>query len=95
MAREEQKGLLNTVCEDETYRALMEELSVTSVIGVPLKSQKTNLGVLLLARTDNYFAPSDSEFLSVLCGQASVAWKTPGFSLKFRMPTNNCKSWTT
>ncbi len=38
-----------------------------------MKSHNANVGVLILAHRDNHFAPSDSEFLSVLCGQAGIA----------------------
>lgn len=62
---------LNTV--DEHYRALIKQLDAISVIAAPLKSHNANVGVLILAHRDSYFAPSDSEFLSVLCGQAGIA----------------------
>ncbi len=61
----------NTV--DENHKTTLEQLGAASVIVTPLKSQKTSLGALILANTENYFAPSDGEFLSVLCGQASIA----------------------
>jgi signal transduction histidine kinase len=62
---------LNETHQD--HQSIIEQLEATSVIAVPLKSQKTRLGVLILAHRENYFAPSDSEFLSVLCGQAGIA----------------------
>jgi signal transduction histidine kinase/DNA-binding response OmpR family regulator len=52
---------------------LVKRLEATSVMAAPLKSQNGSLGVLILANHDALFAPSDSEFLSVLCGQASIA----------------------
>lgn len=55
------------------HHHLVEQMDATSVIATPLKSQQSNLGVLILTRTGSNFAPSDSEFLSVLCGQASIA----------------------
>lgn len=51
----------------------LEPMLADSVVITPLKSQGNSLGVLILAHKDNTLAPSDSEFLSVLCGQASVA----------------------
>lgn len=56
----------------QNYQALVDRLQAASVIATPLKSKNSNLGVLVLAHTEN-FAPSDNEFLSVLCGQASIA----------------------
>ena len=58
---------------NQNYQSFLEQLDASSVIVAPLKSQNANLGVLILASRDSYFAPSDSEFLSVLCGQASIA----------------------
>lgn len=55
------------------YDQLLRDLGAVSVISTPLKSQKANLGALVLAQKENRFAPSDSEFLLVLCGQASIA----------------------
>lgn len=52
---------------------LLEQLEGQSVIATPLRSQETNLGALVLVRQANDFAPSDSEFLSVMCGQAGIA----------------------
>jgi signal transduction histidine kinase len=74
LALEDGNPLTSSLSEaDETHRAIMEQLEAISVAATPLKSQKGNLGVLILAHRENYFAPSDSEFLSVLCGQASIA----------------------
>lgn len=58
---------------NQSHQTIAQELEAESAIATPLKSQKSNLGVLILAHTKNTFAPSDSEFLSVLCGQASIA----------------------
>jgi signal transduction histidine kinase/ActR/RegA family two-component response regulator len=62
---------LNAVGED--YQALIKQLDAVSVIAAPLKSKNANVGVLILAHKEDYFAPSDSEFLSILCGQAGIA----------------------
>lgn len=59
--------------QENHHPAILEQLAATSIISTPLKSQKADLGVLVLARAENRFAPSDSEFLSVLCGQAGIA----------------------
>jgi signal transduction histidine kinase/CheY-like chemotaxis protein len=58
--------------DNEQHVQMIEQLKANAVIGTPLKS-KANLGALILTHTENEFAPSDSEFLSVLCGQASIA----------------------
>ena len=39
----------------------------------PLKSQTSNLGALILIKDEDNFAPSDSDFLAVLSGQAGIA----------------------
>src|SRR5262245_42583719 len=48
-------------------REIVEQLGAVSAMAAPLKSQKGSLGVLILATQETLFAPSDSEFLSVLC----------------------------
>ena len=58
---------------EEDHQALLKQLGVTSMIATPLKSQKADLGALILAHKESYFTPGDGEFLSVLCGQASIA----------------------
>lgn len=55
------------------YQALLEQLGMQFVITTPLKSKENTLGVLVLARNKNDFAAGDSNFLSVLAGQASIA----------------------
>ena len=57
----------------QNHHGIIDQLDATSIIATPLKSQNSQLGVLILAHTDGSFAQSDSEFLSVLCGQASIA----------------------
>jgi signal transduction histidine kinase/CheY-like chemotaxis protein len=52
---------------------LLQQLQAKFVMATPLKSKKSNLGVLILARADQNFASSDSEFISVLASQASIA----------------------
>jgi signal transduction histidine kinase len=61
---------VNTPPEDEK---ILKQLAATVVVATPLKSLQSTLGVLILAHTDSAFAPSDNEFLSVLCGQAGIA----------------------
>jgi len=63
---------LTLTAETPKYQALLSQLQMTSVVVVPLKSQNSYLGVLILGREDGDFAPSDSEFLTVLCGQAAI-----------------------
>ena len=55
------------------YGPYLEAMNVTSAIVVPLKSQNSTLGLFIVAQQDKKFAPSDSEFLSVLSGQAGTA----------------------
>ncbi len=50
-----------------------ERMNVQSVIATPLQSRTTTLGVLVLVCEKEDFAPSDSEFLSVMCSQAGIA----------------------
>jgi signal transduction histidine kinase/ActR/RegA family two-component response regulator len=57
----------------QNHHGIFDQLGATSVIATPLKSQNSKLGVLILAHAENSFAQSDSEFLSVLCGQAGIA----------------------
>ncbi len=58
---------------DEHYQNGIDQLDVASIIATPLKSKNINLGAFVLAHKETVFAPSDSEFLSVLCGQAGIA----------------------
>lgn len=55
------------------------DLAAQSVLAVLLRSQNTNLGAIILLSQKNEFAPSDSEFLSVMCGQASIALENARF----------------
>jgi signal transduction histidine kinase/ActR/RegA family two-component response regulator len=57
----------------EEHQTLLERLQVQSIIATPLKAKETNLGVLILARTDSNFVQSDGDFLSVLSSQAGIA----------------------
>jgi signal transduction histidine kinase/DNA-binding response OmpR family regulator len=54
-------------------QALLEQLDMRFVIATPLKSKEITLGALILARSQSNFAGGDSNFLSVLAGQASIA----------------------
>lgn len=65
--------LLRQDKNNQYHQSIIEQLGAASVIATPLKSQMSNLGALVLAHIENKFAPSDSDFLSVLCGQASIA----------------------
>ena len=56
----------------EDYREFTKELENQAVLVTPLKSQNTNLGVLILIREQLDFSPADSEFLAVLASQASI-----------------------
>jgi signal transduction histidine kinase len=55
------------------YQAAMEAMGITAAIVAPLKSQNSSMGIIMLGLHQNTFAPSDSEFLSVLSGQAGTA----------------------
>lgn len=63
----------NRLNADSIQLDLLEALQVGFIIATPLKYKETVLGVLILARTANNFAPSDNDFLSVLASQASIA----------------------
>lgn len=74
LALEEGRQLVLTENDEKPQkRDLLAQLESTSAIATLLKSQKADLGVLVLAHQEGSFAPSDSEFLSVLCGQAGIA----------------------
>jgi signal transduction histidine kinase len=68
-----QQLVLNRQSADPFQLDLLKTLQVGFVIATPLKYKETVLGVLVLARAANHFAPSDAEFLSVLVSQASIA----------------------
>ncbi len=65
--------VLNPQTTDPQQRRWLEQLTMQFVIATPLKSKESILGALILARSQNNFAASDSNFLSVLAGQASIA----------------------
>ena len=52
---------------------ILANIETQSIIATPLKSQQSNHGVLVAARHRADFAASDSDFLAVLSGQASIA----------------------
>lgn len=56
-----------------SFEDILDQLEAQAVIAIPLKSQNTDLGALILVRQENDFAPSDSDFLAVLSGQVSIA----------------------
>ena len=55
------------------YLEILEQLGAQSLIATPLKSKEAMLSALILTRQNDNFAPSDSDFLTVLSGQASIA----------------------
>jgi signal transduction histidine kinase/DNA-binding response OmpR family regulator len=57
----------------QSYSSPLEDIKLQAIIATPLKTQSSNHGVLILARKDTDFAPSDSDFLAVLSGQAGIA----------------------
>jgi signal transduction histidine kinase/ActR/RegA family two-component response regulator len=65
--------ILNLKTADPQQRRLLEHLNMRFVIAIPLKSKESNLGALILARAQSDFTAGDSNFLSVLVGQASIA----------------------
>ncbi|MCB0191160.1 MAG: response regulator [Anaerolineae bacterium] len=68
-----QQLIYNIDDPEQSYYPILHKLDAVSVISTPLKSQKAKLGAFVLARKDTHFAAGDSEFLLVLCGQASIA----------------------
>ncbi len=68
-----QQLLLSGKKASEQDLALLKQLEAQSILATPLKSKEANLGALILVRKTSDFPPSDNEFLSVLCGQASIA----------------------
>lgn len=68
-----QQLILSTQGDGPQQLSLLEQLGMQFAIATPLKSKKSNLGALILARSQNDFAASDSGFLSVLASQASIA----------------------
>ncbi|MEW5961452.1 MAG: GAF domain-containing sensor histidine kinase, partial [Chloroflexota bacterium] len=68
-----QQLILNTeLLPNGEYSEVFEALKNQAVLATPLKSQNSNLGVLILVRKRHDFTTSDSEFLAVLAGQASI-----------------------
>ncbi len=77
--------LAQTVCQNNTssvltlnaanpdHQLIMERLQAAAVVAIPMKSQNSCLGVLILGNSEDRFAPSDKDFLTVLCGQAAIA----------------------
>jgi signal transduction histidine kinase/DNA-binding NarL/FixJ family response regulator len=57
----------------DDYRAILERLGIQSLIATPLKSKGAKLSALILGRKEGNFAISDSDFIAVLSGQASIA----------------------
>ena len=64
---------LNLENAGDDYQVIIEHLGIQSLIATPLKSKGTNLGALILGRQEGDFVPSDSDFVAVLSGQASIA----------------------
>lgn len=65
--------LFNAQTATSEQQTFLEKLGAQFVIVTPLKSKESILGALILARTSSDFAAGDSNFLSVLAGQASIA----------------------
>lgn len=65
--------LFNAQTATSEQQAFLEKLGAQFVVVTPLKSKESILGALILARTSSDFAAGDSNFLSVLAGQASIA----------------------
>ncbi len=64
---------LNTAVIDDDQLTILEKLGGQALLTVPIKSQNSMLGILILVRKESNFAPSDSDFLAVLSGQAGIA----------------------
>ena len=71
--QQEQQLQFSTSDENQKYISLLQALGVESIIATPIKSKESNLGVLILGREDQPFAPGDGDFLSVLSSQAGIA----------------------
>lgn len=69
----QQLELSRAQLDGDLARDIFEALDAQAIIAVPLKSQNTDLGVLILIRKEDDFSPTDSEFLAVLSGQTSIA----------------------
>lgn len=63
----------NTQTANAEQQTFLEQLGTQFVIATPLKSKESILGALILTRAGGDFAAGDSNFLSVLAGQASIA----------------------
>ncbi|MDM8533048.1 response regulator [Anaerolineales bacterium HSG25] len=72
LTNSEQLTIERSNCTSEET-VLLDKLQAEMVVASPLRSQKSNLGALVLSRQNDSFAPSDREFLSVMCGQAGIA----------------------
>ena len=68
-------GEAHVVLDQGNAADLLREIGATTIIAVAIKAKQGTLGALVLAHDDpsSRFSESDVEFLSVLCGQASVA----------------------
>ncbi len=51
----------------------LQQLEAQYLIATPLKSKEATLGALILTRTNSNFAVGDTDFLTVLTGQAGIA----------------------
>ena len=60
----------NGTGEEQT---LLHKMDAAALIATPIKSKESTLGMLILARKERDFAPSDPDFLSVLASQAGIA----------------------
>jgi signal transduction histidine kinase len=57
----------------EQYQPLLKKLDYQAILATPLRSQKTDLGALVLVRKEQEFTNVDRDFVAVLCSQASIA----------------------
>lgn len=65
--------LSRTRLHHASHQIILEESGAQAVMAIPLKSQNSDLGALILIQKNNDFAPGDSDFLAVLSSQASIA----------------------
>jgi signal transduction histidine kinase/DNA-binding response OmpR family regulator len=73
LAGEQQLSFSRQEDSSEEQLAILDRLSAQAVVVTALQSQESTLGALVLTREKDVFAPSDREFLSVMCGQAGIA----------------------
>ena len=60
---------------DPEFNHILKELQLQSIVATPLLEKDKLLGVLLLFKKGNTFTQSEYNFLSVMIGQASIAYE--------------------